>query len=160
LCDRLGVSPPSKRPSSFEIREIRAADRRRWDDLWTGYLDFYEHELPDVVTEHLWSGLIDRETQPYALVAAGDAALLGFVHFHFHLSTWRIAGDCYLEDLYVERGEGVGRALIEGVYRAAADRGVTRVSWQTHEANAAARGLYDRVAELSPFVIYRHDGKP
>jgi len=30
-----------------------------------------------------------------------------------------------------------------------------RVYWQTHEANAVARRLYDRIAERSGFLIYR-----
>jgi len=35
------------------------------------------------------------------------------------------------------------------------DLGATRVYWQTHETNATAMRLYDRVAERTGFVIYR-----
>jgi GNAT superfamily N-acetyltransferase len=48
----------------------------------------------------------------------------------------------------------VGRALIEAVYDAARRAGSSRVYWQTHETNATARMLYDRVAELSGFLVY------
>ena len=53
------------------------------------------------------------------------------------------------------RGKGVGRALIKGVYAQAQLAGSARVYWQTHETNATAMRLYDRVAEKSGFVVYR-----
>ena len=53
------------------------------------------------------------------------------------------------------RGLGVGRALIEDVYRRAQAAGSSRVYWQTQEGNAVARRLYDKVAELSGFIVYR-----
>jgi hypothetical protein len=33
--------------------------------------------------------------------------------------------------------------------------GSSRVYWLTHETNATARKLYDKVAELSGFLVYR-----
>ena len=54
------------------------------------------------------------------------------------------------------RGRGVARALVEAVYEAAKSAGVPRVYWQTHETNATAMRLYDRVAERSGFLVYRH----
>ena len=98
--------------------------------------------------------------QPYGFVAVDADQIVGFVHYHFHLSTWSVAGYCYLEDLFVDasvRGKGAGRALIEAVYRAADERGADRVYWNTQESNAQARGLYDKVATLSPFVQYRRN---
>jgi hypothetical protein len=32
-----------------------------------------------------------------------------------------------------------------------------RVYWQTHETNATARALYDRMAKWHGFIVYRHD---
>jgi ribosomal protein S18 acetylase RimI-like enzyme len=53
------------------------------------------------------------------------------------------------------RGSGVGRKLIEHVYAEASRHGCARVYWLTHETNATAMRLYDRVAERSGFVQYR-----
>jgi GNAT superfamily N-acetyltransferase len=64
----------------------------------------------------------------------------------------------YLQDLFASagaRGQGVGRALIEAVYRAARERSLPRVYWLTHETNETAMALYDRVAEKSGFLVYR-----
>lgn len=67
---------------------------------------------------------------------------------------------CYLEDLFTapsERGRGIGRALILGVYEAARAAGSSQVYWQTHASNAAGRLLYDQVAKYAGFVVYEHD---
>jgi GNAT superfamily N-acetyltransferase len=144
--------------SKVAIRELQASDRAAWDVLWAGYLSYYECDLAPEITEVLWRRLMDPADQPYGLVAVDGAEIVGFVHYHFHLSTWSVAGYCYLEDLFVSpasRGKGAGRALIEAVYRAADERGATRVYWHTQNSNTQARALYDKVAELSPFVQYR-----
>jgi GNAT superfamily N-acetyltransferase len=53
------------------------------------------------------------------------------------------------------RGEGVGRALIDGDSRQARRAGCPRMYWQTHESNHTAMQLHDKVAERSGFVVYR-----
>jgi hypothetical protein len=58
------------------------------------------------------------------------------------------------EDLFTieaARGKGVGRALIEEVYRRAKQAGSAEVYWQTHETNTTAMKLYDKVAQKSGF---------
>ena len=65
-------------------------------------------------------------------------------------------GYCHQQDLFtvdIARSRGVGRALIDCV-RAKAG-GASRVYWNTGEANASARALYDKVATLTKFVQYR-----
>jgi GNAT superfamily N-acetyltransferase len=83
---------------------------------------------------------------------------VGLVHYLFHRSTTLIEPTCYLQDLFADertRGRGVGRALIEAVYERAKIAGCTRVYWLTHETNATARKLYDRLAENTGFIVYR-----
>jgi GNAT superfamily N-acetyltransferase len=95
-----------------------------------------------------------------AFVAERRGELAGIVHFLLHRSTTQISPVCYLQDLFTAehaRGQGVGRALIESVYRHAAALGCPRVYWQTHESNQTAMRLYDAVAEKSGFVVYRRD---
>jgi GNAT superfamily N-acetyltransferase len=91
-------------------------------------------------------------------VAEREGRLVGLTHFVFHRHGWKIADTCYLQDLYADpevRGQGVGRALIEAVYAAADARGAPSVYWQTQEFNATARQLYDRIAQKTPFIVYR-----
>jgi GNAT superfamily N-acetyltransferase len=94
----------------------------------------------------------------HALVAESAGRIVGIVHYIFHRSTWTPGPYCYLQDLFTiedGRGLGVGRALIEAVYARAKEVGASRVYWQTHESNATAMALYDKVAERSGFVQYR-----
>ena len=51
----------------------------------------------------------------------------------------------------------MGRALIEALYARARAAGAERVYWHTHETNAQARLLYDRVAAHGGFLLYRKD---
>ncbi len=141
------------------IREARAADRHQWDDLWAGYLSFYETALSPDVTETTWRRLLDP-IEPMQVLVADDenGALLGFTHIVFHRGTWSIGDFCYLEDLFVApfaRKQGVARALIEAVYALADQHGAGRVYWLTHESNTTARALYDQVAQNRGFIQYR-----
>ena len=64
-----------------------------------------------------------------------------------------------MQDLYTAnaaRGRGVARALIDAVAREAQTGGATRFYWLTQADNAAARALYDRVAEDRGFIRYDH----
>ena len=64
---------------------------------------------------------------------------------------------CYLQDLYVldsVRGRGVGRLLIESVYEEADRRGTPTVYWLTQDFNKTARLLYDKIANVTPFIKY------
>lgn len=139
-------------------RPLRADDRPRWDELWPQYLAFYEQQLPQSTTELTWRRLMEgRELWGFAGLDDEDR-MVGFVHYHFHISTWSPTCYCYLEDLFVDpasRGRHVGRALIEAVYRAADERGATRVYWQTENTNARAQILYNQVGYLTPFLQFR-----
>ncbi|WP_424814437.1 N-acetyltransferase family protein [Roseococcus sp. YIM B11640] len=146
----------------FEIRPARREDYAAWLPLWAGYNAFYEREGPTAIAEEVtrttWARFFDPYEPMHALVADEGGQLLGMTHYLFHRSTSAIQPSCYLQDLFTSpaaRGKGVGRALIEGVYARAQEAGATRVYWQTQEANATARKLYDQVADLSGFIVYR-----
>lgn len=143
----------------MNIRDARTEDRAQWDDLWAGYLSFYESTLAPEVTDTTWRRLLDPSEPMQALVAEDESgALLGFTHVVFHRGTWSVGDFCYLEDLFVAptaRNRGVARALIEAVYALADQRGAGRVYWLTHESNATARKLYDQVARNLGFIQYR-----
>jgi GNAT superfamily N-acetyltransferase len=145
-------------PDKLIVRPVTPADRAQWAPLWEGYNRFYKRTLPAAITEMTWSRFFDAYEPVHALVGERDGQLLGLVHYIFHRSTTMISPTCYLQDLFTNeaaRGQGVGRALIEGVYERAREAGAPRVYWQTHETNETAMTLYDKVAERSGFVVYR-----
>ncbi len=141
---------------AFVIRPVKPADRPRWEPLWKGY----QTDLPAEVTDLTWRRFFDGLEPVHALAAEEGETLIGVVHYLFHRSTWMIGPICYLQDLFTAesaRGKGVGGALIEAVYKEAAAAGASRVYWHTHETNATARSLYDKVAKLSGFLQYRKE---
>ena len=142
------------------VRPLAARDEAVWLALFRGYIAFYQATVSDDVIAATWRRLIRAEPDFHIGLVAVDAAdvPIGLAHVLFHRSTWSASCYCYLEDLYVDpqrRNQGVGRALIEAVYREADARGATRTYWMTQEFNYAARMLYDRLAMRSPFVQYR-----
>jgi GNAT superfamily N-acetyltransferase len=155
------ASPESIMVDSLQIRPVQPTDYNLWAVLWDGYNAFYGRSGPTAldpeITRTTWARFFDPAEPVHALVAEADGRLLGLTHYLFHRSTTAIPLTCYLQDLFTdeaERGRGVGRALIEAVYAAAAQAGAFRVYWLTHETNHVAQALYDRLAERSGFIVY------
>ncbi len=147
---------------SLLIRPVEPGDRPAWQVLWEGYNAFYGRSgasaLPEAVTEATWARFLEPAEPMHAFVAEQEGALLGLAHVVVHRSTTQLDPVGYLQDLFTAeaaRGRGVGRSLIEAVYRWAVREGLARVYWQTHESNAPARRLYDTLADRPGFVIYR-----
>ena len=143
------------------IRPIRAGDESEWRRLWTGYLVFYESEVSEEVYQTTFARLlkgnegVDNEYRGF--LAEIDGKPVGLVHFLFHRHCWKVENVCYLQDLYADpdvRGQGIGRALIEAVYKAADEAGSPDVYWMTQEFNKVGRRLYDRIGKLTPFIEY------
>ena len=144
--------------STTEIRPATAADFDVWLPLWKGYQDFYRVDIADAVTRNTWDRLLDPAEPMHVALAYDGGKAIGMVHWIFHRSTWTAGDYCYLQDLYVTpeaRGTGAGRKLIEHVYAQAAANNAARVYWLTHETNATAMQLYDRIADRSGFIQYR-----
>nr|MDP2190385.1 GNAT family N-acetyltransferase [Rhodoferax sp.] len=147
--------------SPILVRPIQQSDFAAWLPLWNGYNAFYGREgatalSPEIIST-TWQRFFEPTEPVYALVAETEGKLVGLTHYLFHRSTTRVELTCYLQDLFTveaQRGRGVGRSLIEGVYQAAKAAGIKRVYWQTHETNVAGRLLYDRVAKHAGFIVY------
>ena len=144
----------------IRVRPLEAADEREWRRLWTGYLEFYESTVSEEVYETTFARLLDpnRDHQVCLLAVDSSDAPVGLVHYIVHTHNWRVEDVVYLQDLFVDparRGQSIGRALIEAVYAAADERGTPSVYWLTQEFNEPGRRLYDRVAQLTPFIKYQ-----
>ena len=144
--------------SQLDIRRVSADDHAAWLPLWQAYLRFYNTELPDAVSQSTWQRLLDDSEPTHAALAWNGDTAVGLVHFIYHRSNWSIENSCYLQDLLVAeqtRGTGVGRQLIEFVYATAKADGCCKVHWLTHETNATAIQLYERIAERPGFIQFR-----
>lgn len=141
------------------VRALRAGDGHVWKELWKDYLSFYETSLPDAIYTSTFARLLSDDPRDFnAMVAEVDGRVVGLVHYLFHRHAWKVEEVCYLQDLYASpdvRGKGVGRALIEAVYKAADAHGAPSVYWLTQEFNDTARQLYDRIGVVTPFLKYQ-----
>ena len=111
--------------SELTVRFVTRQDYDQWLPLWDGYNAFYGRSGPTAlapeITGMTWARFFDAYEPVHALVADSGGKLLGLTHYLFHRSTTAIEPVCYLQDLFTNqaaRGKGVGRALINGVYRA------------------------------------------
>jgi GNAT superfamily N-acetyltransferase len=146
----------------FRVRAVQAADFPQWLPLWQGYNAFYGRSGPTALAAAITASTFGRFLDPaepvHALVAERAQQLIGLAHYLFHRSTIHHEPVCYLQDLFTAsaaRSGGIGSALIGAVGAAARAAGCTRLYWHTHESNATARRVYDRLAERSGFIVYR-----
>ena len=144
--------------ASLQIRPLLASDEAEWRRLWTLYLEYYESSVPEEVYRSTFARLLGDDAADFCgLIALADDRPVGITHYLFHRHCWKVENVCYLQDLFVDadqRGTGAGRALIEAVYSRADAAGSPAVYWLTQDFNEAGRRLYDRVAELTPFIKY------
>ena len=142
----------------FNIRPLEQQDREQWQLIWGEYLKFYETKLPPETYSETFSRLTDsNNTNQNCLVAHSGETLHGLVHYIFHADNWETTDVCYVQDLFTlkeVRRQGIAKALIQAVYKAADTNGTPAVYWMTQEFNKKARTLYDQVASLTPFIIY------
>ena len=155
-------STPTPGPSAIRIAPLQQSERVRWAQLWSEYQLFYHVELPEAVTEATWRRLHDGRVHG---LGARDSAgqLIGIVHYLYHEDTWSTVPACYLQDLYVDpaaRGTGCGRMLIQAVAEASKKAGANSPYWLTHQSNALARQLYDRLAQNQGFIQYVYSAAP
>lgn len=144
--------------SDPQIRAVTEQDQTAWRPLFQAYLTFYNTVLADAVIDSTWQRLLDPTEPTHAALAWKDGVAVGMVHFIYHRSNWSIANACYLQDLLVsadQRGTGIGRQLIEHVYVTAKADGCDKVHWLTHESNATAIALYQRIAERPGYIQFR-----
>lgn len=144
--------------TNVQIRPVTAEDHAAWLPLWQAYLKFYTTELSQDVSTVTWQRMLDPNEPNHAALAWKDGQAVGMVNFIYHRSNWSINNACYLQDLFIspdQRGTGLGRLLIEHVYATARADGCDKVHWLTHESNATAIQLYERIAERGGFIQFR-----
>ena len=143
----------------FNIRPLEQQDSEQWQFIWGEYLRFYETKLPLEIYSETFSRLTDsNNTDQNCLVAHSGETLHGLVHYIYHAHNWKSEGVCYLQDLFTlkaMRRQGIAKALIKAVYKAADTSGTSSVYWMTQEFNHDARKLYEQVASLTPFIKYQ-----
>lgn len=147
---------------TITIRSAVLSDFDQWKPLWISYNEFYGRVGPTALLENItkttWNRFFDPAESVHCIIAEYQGRVVGLAHSVFHRNTLMLESTCYLQDLYSKpsmRGKGVGRALIDAVYKHANKAGIKSVYWHTHLNNETAMNLYDKVATNTKFVVYR-----
>lgn len=145
-------------PTTLRIRALQANDRIQWQTCYRLYADFYATPMNGTILQQTWTWLLDPAYPLEGIVAvtgAGDIA--GIAHYRAYAEPLLGKEACYLDDLYVlpaYRKQGIARQLIAQLSLIAKERGWPVVRWITAQNNTTARGLYDQIAEVTPWVTY------
>jgi len=127
--------------------------------LIAAYQRFYEvKRVDDERNRAFFERFLAPSDDGMLLGAWRDGELAGYACLYWHFSSLVPAETVLMNDLYVveaQRGEGIGRALIEASAAVARERGAHQLEWVTSPDNRTARRLYDTTgAESEPSIEY------
>ena len=105
--------------------------------------EFDEPSDPPEVLAPRFARMMDEGHGVYLLAGDGPD---GFCEVRFQHTVYSDERYAHVGELYVvptRRGEGLGRALLEGAIEVAGERGSEHIDLNTGETDTAARGLYE-----------------
>ena len=149
---------------SVDLRFAGPSDVPVIAELIRGLARFEKLEGEVTMTEDLLAkNLFGPRQYAETLLAEEGGAVVGFALFFHNFSTFLAQPGIYLEDLFVvpeQRGQGIGRALLERLAQIALERGCGRLEWAVLDWNRAAIGFYERLgaAPNSDWTVYRLTG--
>jgi GNAT superfamily N-acetyltransferase len=98
-----------------------------------------------LTAEQLHTALFDENAALFGHVAEVDGQVVGIALWFLNFSTWDGVHGIYLEDLYVtpdQRGNGLGKQLLEALAQECVAKGYTRLQWWVLNWNEPSIGFY------------------
>lgn len=146
-------------PSAVEIAPVSVDQFEELLPLIAAYQRFYEVEdIDEERNRAFFRRFLAPSEDGLLLGARAEARFRGYACLYWHFSSTIAAETVLMNDLFVEpadRGEGIGRALIEAARDVARERGAAHLEWATAPDNFTAQRLYDSTgAERSEWVEY------
>ncbi|SMC69380.1 GNAT family N-acetyltransferase [Lentzea albidocapillata] len=102
-------------------------------------------ELCHLTAEQLHTALFNESPALFGHVAEVDGQVAGIALWFLNFSTWDGVHGIYLEDLYVtpdQRGNGLGKQLLEALAQECVAKGYTRLQWWVLNWNEPSIGFY------------------
>ncbi|SFR10506.1 Acetyltransferase (GNAT) family protein [Lentzea waywayandensis] len=104
-----------------------------------------------LTAEQLHTALFCESPALFGHVAEVDGQVVGIALWFLNFSTWDGVHGIYLEDLYVtpdQRGNGLGKQLLEALARECVARGYTRLQWWVLNWNEPSIGFYKSLGAI------------
>jgi RimJ/RimL family protein N-acetyltransferase len=146
--------------ASHSIHLVADRDLAELLPLMRAYCAFYETSPSDEALLELSRALIaDPLREGIQLIARDElGAAVGFATVFWSWDTTDACRIGIMNDLFVvtaARGRGLADRLIEACVQRCAERGASRLEWETAPENLRAQAVYDRVGAVrEPWLTY------
>jgi len=144
--DPIGPRPQRRAlPLSVSLRSLREDDFPAASRL-VAEMGAHRSLLPDRMdaVERAYREIVRRSTDA-SLLAEWDSTAIGICTIEIRSTLRRQAPEAWIPELVVteqSRGQGIGRALLEGALQAARERGAARVALESGPQRVTAQSLY------------------
>jgi GNAT superfamily N-acetyltransferase len=150
----------------FTARSAEPGDIAAMTELFREMDEFYGEtvtEPAEAKIDQINSVLFADPPLAYAILAWDGSNLVGMAAYSFLWPAALTTKLLFLKELYVSksyRRHGIGKLLMEHLFKAAIDTGCSRVEWTTDRENMEAQHFYERLglAVDSSKVFYRAEG--
>ena len=142
------------------VETVTAADLEELLPLMRAYCDFYATSPGDGALLALSRALLaDPDREGVQLIAREErGSAVGFATVFWSWDTTEASRIGIMNDLYLApqaRGSGLAERLIGACLQRCAERGASRLEWETAPENLRAQALYDRVGGVrEPWLVY------
>ena len=143
------------------VRDLQEGDYVKWVRLLDLYNEYHNSSLEEKIKRHTFKRCVDPNVDMWSALAIHHETgkIVGFANYLKHMYTRGEKDKIYISDLYVDesqRSKGVGRSLIQHVYKKADEMGdVCDVYWFTDIENHTARALYTKVGYDSGKIVFK-----
>jgi ribosomal protein S18 acetylase RimI-like enzyme len=139
--------------NKYMIRTCNKEDINQVIDLCEEHA-IYEQAIYNKVgkASQLSSYLFCENPSIHCLVVESGTELVGYATYSYEFSTWDANLYAHMDCLYLKptwRGRGIGEELIKEIAKAAIQKGITQIQWQTPDFNTRAIKFYNRIGATS-----------